>query len=179
MATNEYHFADRWRVEGTVDEVSAILEEAKDLPRWWPSVYLEVKELEPDSDGGDGGVGKLISLRAKGWLPYTLRLNFRTISSRSPNGFTMEATGDLEGRGEWTFEQDGEFVDITYDWRILANKAFIRMLSFLLKPIFASNHKWTMRRGEESLKLELLRRRAQSPEDAARVPAPPRGFSVF
>jgi hypothetical protein len=176
MATNEYHFVDRWRVEGTVEEVSAILEDAKALSRWWPSVYLEVAELEP---GGDGGVGKLISLRAKGWLPYTLRLNFRTIESRSPHGFTMEATGDLEGKGEWTFEQDGDFVNVTYDWRILANKSVIRMLSFVLKPIFASNHRWTMRHGEESLKLELLRRRARSADEALLVPAPPRGFSFL
>lgn len=171
MPTNEYHFIDRWRVEGTVEEVALIIEDARGLARWWPSVYLWVEELEA---GGVGGVGKLISLRARGWLPYTLRLRFCTVASRSPNGFTMEATGDLEGRGEWTFEQDGEMVNITYDWRIKANKPVIRALSFLLKPIFASNHRWTMARGEESLKLELERRRARTPEQAARVPAPPR-----
>src|SRR4051812_42830198 len=127
MSTNEYHFIDRWRVEGTVEEVSEILEDAPGLSRWWSSVYLSVEELEA---GGEGGVGKLISLRARGWLPYTLRLKFRTVASRSPHGFTMEATGDLEGRGEWTFEQDGDAVNITYDWRIKANKAVIRKLSF-------------------------------------------------
>ncbi|HEY6189145.1 MAG TPA: hypothetical protein VIW80_15945 [Pyrinomonadaceae bacterium] len=171
MSNNEYHFIDRWRVEGTVEEVSEIIENGKDLSRWWPSVYLEVEEPEA---GGADGIGKLISLRARGWLPYTLRINFRTVESRSPHGFTLHATGDLEGTGVWTFEQDGPHVNITYDWRILANKPVIRSLSFLLKPIFASNHHWTMRRGEESLKLELKRRRARTPEEAARIP-PPRG----
>lgn len=173
---NEYHFIDRWRVEGTVEEVSEIIENAEELVRWWPSVYFEVVQVEP---GGAGGVGKLVSLRAGGWLPYTLRLNFLTVESRSPYGFTMEATGDLEGRGEWIFEQDAEIVNITYDWRIKANKPVIRSLSFLLKPIFASNHNWTMKRGEESLKLELLRRRAHTPEDAARIPAPPAPAFLF
>jgi hypothetical protein len=65
-------------------------------------------------------------------------------------------------------------VNITYDWRIKANKSVIRSLSFLLKPIFASNHRRTMRRGEESLKLELARRHAATPAEAARIPAPPR-----
>lgn len=170
MPTNDYHFVDKWRVEADVKEVADILEDAVNLPRWWPSVYLEVQELEP---GGSGGIGKLISLRAGGWLPYTLRLNFRTVQSRYPNGFTMEAFGDLEGTGIWMFEQDGAYVNVTYDWTISANKAVIRALSFLLKPIFRSNHNWTMRRGEESLKLELLRRRARTPEEAARIPAPP------
>jgi hypothetical protein len=42
-----------------------------------------------------------------------------------------------------------------------------------MKPIFAANHHWAMAKGEESLKLELLRRRAATPEDAAKVPPPP------
>ncbi|HEX8000017.1 MAG TPA: hypothetical protein VF528_16640 [Pyrinomonadaceae bacterium] len=170
MPTNEYQFIDRWRVEGTVREVSDIIENGADLPRWWPSVYLEVEELEP---GGEGGLGKLISLRARGFLPYTLRINFRTVETRSPHGFTLQATGDLEGTGIWTFEQDGPFVNITYDWRIQANKPVVRALSFLLKPIFAANHNWTMRRGEQSLKLELARRRARTPGEAALIPEPP------
>ena len=170
MSDNAYHFVDRWRVEGDIKEVADIIEDALALPRWWGSVYFDVKEIEP---GEKHGTGKLISLRAGGWLPYTLRINFRTVESRYPHGFSMDATGDLEGLGIWTFEQDGPFVNVTYDWTIRANKPIIEKLSFLLKPIFRSNHHWTMKRGEESLRLELLRRRADSPEALARVPAPP------
>jgi hypothetical protein len=73
-----------------------------------------------------------------------------------------------------TFAPDGPFVDVTYDWTIRANKPIVDKLSFLLKPVFRLNHNWTMKRGEESLKLELLRRRAQTGEELARIPAPPR-----
>src|SRR3989442_1277875 len=170
MSTNDYHFLTRWLVAGDVKEVADIIEDALSLPRWWPAVYFEVEQIEP---GGEGGVGKLIGLRAGGWLPYTLRINFRTVESHYPHGFTMKATGDLEGTGTWAFEQDGPNVNVTYDWTIRANKSVIRRLSFVLKPIFRSNHNWTMRRGEESLKLELLRRRAHTPSEAERVPAPP------
>jgi hypothetical protein len=170
MPTNDYHFIDQWRVAADLKEVADILEDALSLSSWWPSVYFEVKELEP---GGENGVGKLISLRAGGWLPYTLRIKFRTIESRYPNGFSMDATGDLEGQGIWTFAQDGRFVNVTYDWTIRANKPIIDKLSFLLKPIFQANHRWTMKRGEESLKLELLRRRAQTTDELARIPRPP------
>jgi len=72
-----------------------------------------------------------------------------------------------------TFAQDGRFGNITYDWTIRAKKPVIEKLSFLLKPIFRSNHNWTMNRGEESLKLELLRRRASSDAELARIPPPP------
>ena len=171
MTTNDYHFVDRWRVEGDIKEVADILEDALSLPQWWGSVYFEVKEIEP---GGEHGIGKLISLRAGGWLPYTLRINFRTVESHYPHGFSMDATGDLEGKGIWTFEPHGPFVNVTYDWTIRANKPIIEKLSFLLKPIFRSNHNWTMKRGEESLKLELMRRRAKTTGETSAVPGPPR-----
>jgi hypothetical protein len=93
------------------------------------------------------------------WLPYTLRWSFRVIESRYPYGFSLEAWGDFEGSGSWTFAQDGEWVDIRYDWKIRADKPLLRVLSFLLKPVFSANHRWAMARGEESLRTELDRRR--------------------
>lgn len=169
MPSNEYHFTTHWRVESTTKEVTDILSNAPDLARWWPSVYLEVKELAP---GGPSGVGKEISLYTKGWLPYTLRWQFR-VTDVSPSGFALEATGDFVGRGEWTFRQEGSTVAITYDWRVQADKPLLRTLSFVMKPIFSANHHWAMRMGEESLKLELARRRAFTAEERAKIPAPP------
>ena len=170
MSANAYHFIDRWRVEGDVKEVADIIEDAVNLSRWWGSTYYSVSEIEP---GGEHGIGRLIGLHAGGWLPYTLRMKMRTVSSNYPHGFTLAATGDLEGEGVWTFEQDGAFVNVAYDWTIRANKPIIEKLSFLLKPIFRSNHNWSMNRGAESLKLELRRRRAKSNEEASAIPAPP------
>lgn len=170
MATNEYHFITRWRVGGSAEEVSEILRDATDLARWWPSVYLEVEELEP---GDERGVGRVIGLYTKGWLPYTLRWKFRVTESHHPYGFTLRAFGDFEGTGVWAFEQDGEFVNIIYDWRIRADKPLLKALSFLLKPIFSANHRWAMARGLESLELELARRHAATPEEAARIAPPP------
>ena len=54
-------------------------------------------------------------------------------------------------------------------WRRRADKPLLAALSFLMKPLFAANQRWAMARGEESLKLELARRRARTPEDAARA----------
>jgi hypothetical protein len=157
-------------VRSTVEEVTEIIRVAEELPRWWPSVYLDVKVLEP---GDRDGVGTVVDLYTKGWLPYTLRWQFRVTETRHPHGFTLEAWGDFVGSGNWTFEQAGDWVDITYDWRIRADKPLLRYLSFLMKPVFGANHHWAMARGEESLKLELQRRHAATPEARARVPPPP------
>src|SRR5215207_8002342 len=112
MASNEYHFITHWRVKAELQEVVDILGDAESLPRWWPSVYLEVHELEK---GDEHGIGKRVSLYTKGWLPYTLRWQFVVTESNSPHGFSLAAEGDFIGTGTWTFVQDGEYVNVTYD----------------------------------------------------------------
>jgi hypothetical protein len=169
-AANEYHFLSRWRVTGTCGEVADILGDPLTLPRWWPAVYLDVQQLEPPDSRG---VGRRVALITKGWLPYTLRSEFQVVESRYPNGFTIVAAGDFNGRGVWTIEQRGSLVDVSFDWRLVADKPLLRRLSFLLKPLFEANHRWAMTQGEQSLKLELLRRRASSAESLAAVPPPP------
>ena len=170
MTSNQYHFISRWRVEGTCGEVADILGDPLSFPRWWPSVYLDVREAAP---AGADGLGRRIVLVTKGWLPYTIRWEFVVVESRYPYGLAIAAEGEFDGRGVWTFEQAGRFVDITYDWRLRAEKPLLRRLSFLLKPLFASNHRWAMAQGEQSLQLELLRRRATSAASLAAVAAPP------
>jgi hypothetical protein len=170
MAANDYHFITTWRIPGTADEITDILADAPDLARWWPSVYLEVEQLTP---GDERGIGKRVRLYTKGWLPYTLRWNFTVTESNPPHGFSLEADGDFVGRGIWKFVPDGDTVIVTYDWRIRADKPLLRTFSFLMKPVFGANHHWAMRKGEESLLLELARRRAATPEERARIPAPP------
>jgi hypothetical protein len=173
MPANSYHLVSHWRVEGTVDEVADIIEDAPALSEWWGSVYSDVAVLEA---GNADGTGKVFRLLGKGWLPYSLHLTFRQIDRRYPNGFTVAVSGDLNGVGVWTFDQDGPAVDVTFDWTVAADKAVLRWLSPAFRPIFASNHRWTMRRGEESLRLEVLRRRAQTDEQRSQVPPPPAPF---
>jgi len=168
--SNDYHFVSRWRVKGTCGEVADILGDPLALTRWWPSVYLKVDELRP---ADARGLGRRVRLQTAGWLPYTLQWEFEVVDSHYPHDFTIVASGDFDGRGEWTFVQDGPDVDITYDWRLRAEKPLLRHLSFVLKPLFEANHRWAMARGEESLRLELARRRAPSAAAAALVPPPP------
>jgi hypothetical protein len=167
----DYHFVTHWRVHGTCGEVADILGDPLGLEVWWPSVYLKVEEIEPAKT--QSGVGRRVRLLTKGWLPYTLRWDVVVIDSQYPYGLTVGASGDFEGSGAWTFRQDAAVVDITYDWRIRATKPLLRNLSFLLRPLFEANHRWAMAQGEESLALELARRRATSAAQRRAVPPPP------
>jgi hypothetical protein len=163
--TTSYHFITHWRVEATCQEVYTILKASDDLPRWWPAVYLDVQTQEK---GDAAGIGKVIALHTKGWLPYTLKWQSRVTAVNPYSGFSLEAFGDLTGRGIWTFEQEGAYCNITYDWRIKAEKPILKYLSFSLKPIFAANHHWAMDKGLASLQLELRRCKGE-----INVPPPP------
>jgi uncharacterized protein YndB with AHSA1/START domain len=170
MAGNHYDFVTTWRVPGSREEVYDVLSDGDGLVRWWPSVYLSVKTTNP---GDSSGVGKVMDLYTKGWLPYTLRWSFEVVKTDRPRSFTLKAHGDFEGTGTWTFVQKDDQVELTYDWRIDAEKPLLKTLTPVLKPIFSANHRWAMARGEESLLLELRRRHAGSDAERAAVPAPP------
>ena len=167
----EYHFVTNWKIAGTAQEVAEVLGDPLGLVRWWPSVYLRVTELKPGNP--ETGVGRVIDLYTKGWLPYTLRWKFEITESRRSAGFSLVADGDFVGTGVWTLEQQGDVVDVQYDWRIRADNPMLRYGSFIFRPIFSANHRWAMARGEESLKLELQRRHAKTDAERQAVPAPP------
>lgn len=167
--SSEYHFISRWRLDASADEVAAVLSDARDLPRWWPSVYLDVRIID---EGDARGIGRVVDLWTKGWLPYTLRWRFTTTRNDGGGGISLRADGDFVGQGTWTFVPHGDRVDAFYDWRIRAEKPFLRRLTWLMRPAFSANHRWAMRKGEESMRLELARRRLP-PEEADRVGRPP------
>lgn len=173
MSSKEYHFITHWTVNALPGEVYRILEDAESLKVWWPSVYLDVKMTHP---GDSTGLGKEVALFTKGWLPYTLKWKFVTTHVQFPTGFTLEAIGDFKGKGIWTFENGKApgTCDITYDWRIGAEKPLLRRLSFLLRPLFSFNHEWAMRKGYESLVLEIARRKAAKDNTKIRIASPPK-----
>ena len=167
---SRYHIVTTWRFDGTVEEVAAILTDVENLTRWWPSVYLDVQRL---AQGDQTGVGAELALFTKGWLPYTLRWTLRVTEVHPPDRIVLTPTGDFIGRGEWSFRQEGPTAVVRYDWQVQARKPVLRALTWLFRPIFTANHNWAMRKGEQSLRLELARRRARTEDERARVPGPP------
>ncbi|MBM3820347.1 MAG: hypothetical protein FJW14_15205 [Acidimicrobiia bacterium] len=95
---------------------------------------------------------------SKGFLSYRLRWTATTTEVDRPRHLAVRAEGDFEGDGRWELTDRGGQTEATYYWTIEANKPLLRYLSFLLRPVFAANHRWAMARGEESLRRELARR---------------------
>lgn len=150
-----YRFVTRWRVEGRCDQVADILEDVETIPQWWPSVYRACRVLEP---GGEHGLGRVVEVTTKGFLPYLLRWTYRVTQVDYPHTSTIVASGDLQGEGHWQFVQSGPHVDVTYEWKVEANLPLIRRLHRILAPVFAANHNWTMRQGLRGLRKQLALR---------------------
>jgi len=59
--------------------------------------------------------------------------------------------------------QDGDHVNVTYEWAVRANHPLIRRLHRLLAPLFAVNHNWTMNDGLRGLRRQLAIRHPALP----------------
>src|SRR4051812_38804692 len=106
------HIVTTWRVQGTAQEVAELLGDVEHYPRWWPAVYLDARVLDP---GDEQGLGRLVDLKTRGFVPYPLRWRFQVVELRD-DGFAADLWGDFNGRGVWTVEQDGPWTNATYDW---------------------------------------------------------------
>lgn len=160
-----YHFITRWELDATVQETYEIIKDSSSLSQWWPSVYLEVRTLSP---GLANGIGKQVSLLTKGYLPYTLRWNFEVCQLIPCQKIVLEAYGDLNGRGIWTFQPSNKGCVVLFDWMVIFDKPYLSWFSVFLRPVFELNHRWAMNKEIISLKLEVLRRKG-----VENVPPPP------
>jgi hypothetical protein len=177
-ASNEYHLVTRWRLPATRDELAEILfANPEHLARWWPAVYMDVRRLAP---GDERGVGARVALYTKGFLPYTLRWQFRITEADTPGYLRLDSEGDFVGRGIWRLTEirpadagAGPLTEVEYDWKITAEKGVLRTFSAVMKPLFNANHAWAMRQGDRSIRLEIARRHTTDPAVLAAIPAPP------
>lgn len=136
----EYVFIDEWDVRAPIEAVFDALADARTYPEWWTPVYLEVQ-----SDGTPSA-GRSSQELFKGRLPYRLRMTSEITRFDPPREFEIRATGDLSGRGVWTLTQQGDAVHVRFDWRVNADRALLRVLTPVLRPLFRWNHNYAIKR---------------------------------
>jgi uncharacterized protein YndB with AHSA1/START domain len=150
-----YEIVSRWRVRGPIERAFEVLSDVQAAPRWWPQAYHRVREITP---GDADGRGRILEITTKGALPYELTWRLEIIEVEPPHLIRLRASGELVGFGEWQLGESGEEVVLVYTWRVRAEHPVLRRLEFLLKPLFALNHNWVMRKGEAGMKREMAGR---------------------
>lgn len=148
MLAHTYSLTTHWRVSGNREAVFAILADAEQYPRWWPAGFVTVQRH-------DATAARVLS---KGFLPYRIAWIVRVQEWDAPRCLALRVEGDFAGTGRWTLEQDGEWVNVKFDWRIRTTRPLLRLLGWLARPLLVANHRWAMEQGGKSLAAELERR---------------------
>jgi uncharacterized protein YndB with AHSA1/START domain len=141
----EYVFIDEWEVDAPAEAVFEALADTRTYPEWWRPVYLKV-----EADCGPR-VGCVSRQEFKGRLPYHLKTTSEIVRLDPPREFEVKVVGDLTGRGVWTLTPRDGRVHIRFDWRVLADRALLRYLTPVLRPLFRFNHNWSIERAREGL----------------------------
>jgi uncharacterized protein YndB with AHSA1/START domain len=149
----QYRFIDRWFVPAPIGDVYDVIGDQLGYTAWWDKVFLAVS-----GDAGPPRPGRRAAIVSKGFLPYKLRWEAEVVEAEPPRGFRFTMEGDFVGSGDWALEEADGGTRATLDFRPAVEKPFVKQLTPLLRPLFAANHRWAMRRGQEGI-LEHMRRR--------------------
>ncbi len=142
MDVNSYRFLSRWQIPGDREVVYRLLADIGSYPRWWPQVR-SVEQYDVDT--------ALVVVRSS--LPYELRV-LTTSVREDPAAGVLEARlrGDVAGWSRWTLPESGAGGSVVYEQVVTAQRALLRRLGPVARPLFRLNHSIMMRSGERGLR---------------------------
>ena len=148
---SSYKFVTNWRFHAPLPRVWEEITQSERWPEWWKAVASVVELKAGDADG----VGSIRRYTWRGALPYQLRFDMTTTRVDKHFQLAGEATGELTGRGLWTFAGVEGATHVRYDWEVDVTKAWMRILSPVARPLFEWNHDVVMNWGFEGLSSRL------------------------
>jgi len=144
----DYSFITQWWLDAPIDAVWKAIQESERWPDWWKSV-ADVRVI---SSGDERGVGAIRRFTWRGRLPYTLTFDMRVTKIEPPILLEGIASGDLAGEGRWRLAPEDSGTAVRYDWKVRANKVWMRLFAPILRPVFSWNHDAVMKNGEIGLR---------------------------
>lgn len=147
----------RWRVEGNLPEIAAILTDTGSFADWWPDAWLRAEVVDP---GDESGLKRSSILRPRYNFPGGGPLSMRLIADERPQSWEMEVNGAIVGACIWSLHQDGPMADIGHEWRVNVVHPLFRWFGPIGRMMCRSKLRATMRRGETALASEVIRRRS-------------------
>ena len=146
VAAPEYRFLDEWLVPHPIEAVYELMADVHGYPAWWGDVWVSTT-----GHAGPPSPGSRTQVVAHGYLPYRLRYEFECVAVDPPHRVDSVLHGDFEGSASLLFEATDGGTRVVLDFRPRVNKAGVRQLTPVLRPVFRSNHAWAMRRGQKRI----------------------------
>ncbi len=158
-----YRFVDEWDVAAPPEAVFDAVADSRSYPQWWRPVYMDVRA------DGPAAPGMVASHHFKGRLPYHLHTRSTVVEIDPPHTVAADVDGDLRGRGTWTLTPGPQGTHVRFDWQVHADRALLRVLTPVLRPLFRWNHNWAIARAKEGLEpyARSARRRYDAPAGVA------------
>jgi len=142
-----YEFTTIWRIKAPIEKVWNEIYNTEYWPDWWKGV-INVEELK---QGDDLGIGSIRRYTWKTKLPYKLIFDIETVKVVPMTYLEGIAKGELDGKGIWHLEENGNETIARYDWFVNTTKTWMNILAPVAKPLFEWNHKVVMSWGAQSL----------------------------
>jgi hypothetical protein len=157
MSATHFELVSDWHLAAPIERVYDALHDTQRWPEWWPYV----RKVEPLRTGDIDGVGAVRRLTWGSRLPYGLSFCVEVVEARRPRVLRGRASGELVGEGLWELWTEGPAgTHARYTWRVELNRAWMRVLSPLMAPVFRWNHNGVMAAGEQGLRRYLQTERA-------------------
>ena len=159
MPSNVFRFDEGWEFPGaSAAEVYAVLADGTLLPLWWKGVCLAVERL---GAGGPPKAGDRLRARARGFLPYELNFMLEATALEPNRCVEVKTIGDFEGLWSADLSETPGGVHVAIVWQVTVLRPILKLLSPLLRPAFAWNHRWTTPRGERGLREYLAQQKSK------------------
>lgn len=147
----EYQFSTTWRIKAPLQDVWDVLYHPDVWPEWWRNV-VRIVEIEK---GDEYGIGALHRYTWKGVLPYRITFDIRVMDIVPLQLLEGQASGEVEGIGQWFLSYDGTYTLARYHWHIRTKALWMNCLAPLTAPLFRWNHHSVMREGARGLARKL------------------------
>jgi uncharacterized protein YndB with AHSA1/START domain len=144
---NDFVLTTRWIIPASIEAVWGALHDVQAWPRWWKYVR-EVTELEHGDKDGVGARHRFVWATR---LPYQITFEMQTTRLQRPFAIEGRARGDLDGTGRWELKSVAGGTQVQYEWRVIADKPWMKWLAPLLRPVFIWNHGGVMGAGRDGL----------------------------
>ena len=144
-----YRFVTTWDLGATPEEVWAYVGDPLRWTLFWPGLE-DVRPL-------DAGAGeRSYVLVFKSFLPYTLALDARLVSTDPPSELVIDTTGELQGRGLFELTPvSSQTTRTRLTWETDTTLLWMNLTAPLLRGLFEWNHDYLMRRAGDGLAARL------------------------